>query len=158
VFTILCIPDNTRELFAVLRPQQLERHPALAQFAVNLLPVRQRFLKLTGLLACGYSLWFSSSSPNPSGSGQLNPARVARWIYSLTVLLDILQARAMARFDSRDSHFKRRISLILRTVNLSCVMTTSMLDWEIACHKSEINQREFPLHPYLKVIAMLRIE
>jgi hypothetical protein len=44
--------------------------------------------------------------------------------YSLTVLQDNLQARPIARFENRDSHFNRRTSLIFRTANLSCGITS----------------------------------
>lgn len=52
-----------------------------------------------GVVSSGNSFRYSSSSLSPSGSGQDSLAAAARRRYSPTVLLDILQARAMARFD-----------------------------------------------------------
>ena len=57
--------------------------------------------------------WVSVEICNPI------PAASAHCKYSPTVLFEILQAPAMARFDRPVSYFNRRISLIFREVNRS---------------------------------------
>ena len=61
----------------------------------------------------------SVSSPMSAGSGQLSPASWTRHRYSPTALWEMEQLRAIARFDSLHSHFRRRTSDIWRMVNLS---------------------------------------
>ena len=69
----------------------------------------------------------SVSSPMSAGSGQLSPASWARRRYSPTVLWEMEQLRAIARFDSPHSHFRRRTSAILRMVNLSWAIFASFV-------------------------------
>jgi hypothetical protein len=69
-------------------------------------------------------LYRSSSLRSPNG--QPIPAAYARRRYSPTVLLEILQAPAMARFDQPALYFKRNISLIFLTVNRSWAMLSSL--------------------------------
>jgi hypothetical protein len=65
-----------------------------------------------------------------------------------SVLLDTLQAPAIARFDNWASYFNLSISLILFTVNRSWGMPTSLFLKKIAYPLFGINQR-FPLSPFL---------
>jgi hypothetical protein len=60
---------------------------------------------------------YSLISPN----GQPIPAVSARRKYSPTVLLEMLQAPALARFDKPASYFKCNISLIFRTLAPHCL-------------------------------------
>lgn len=76
-------------------------------------------------MTSGKSSRYSSSS-SISGIGQLTPAAFARRRYSPTVLLDTLQAPAIARLDNPASYFNLRISLIFRMVNRSWAMSTSL--------------------------------
>jgi len=69
----------------------------------------------------------SASSSKSSGIGQLTPTSLARRRYSPTVLWEMEQLRAIARFVSPHSHFKRRTSRILRMVNLSWDIFTSLI-------------------------------
>jgi len=78
----------------------------------------------------------SVSSPMSSGSGQLSPASWARRRYSATVLWEMEQLRAIARFDRLHSHFKRRTSDILRMVNLSWAIFASFVFRGKECHNS----------------------
>jgi len=77
-----------------------------------------------------------ASSSRSAGRGQLSPAALARCRYSLTVLWEMEQLRAMARFFSPHSHFRRRTSRILRMVNLSWVTSASFVFWRQECHKT----------------------
>src|ERR1035437_9358104 len=86
------------------------------------------------------------SSSSPSGNGHFNPTASARLKYSLTVLWEIWQLRAIDRFDKPHSHFKRNASLIFRMDNLSCDITTS---WNYSRdslpHFKKIIQRHSPM-------------
>ena len=78
------------------------------------------------LVICGVFLVASFEIREPD-YGQLSPAALARRRYSPTVLWEILQLRAIARFDSPHSHFRRRTSCVLRMVNLSWAIFASFI-------------------------------
>jgi hypothetical protein len=84
------------------------------------LPTFARFTSRNRLL-------YSSSSLRLSGNGQLNPACLARRVYSLMVLQDTRQARPISRLDNPASYFNLKISFIFRTVNRSWDIATSSL-------------------------------
>ncbi|MEM3486203.1 MAG: hypothetical protein QXI12_11350 [Candidatus Methanomethyliaceae archaeon] len=67
----------------------------------------------------------------------MSPAAWARCRYSLTVLWEMPQLRAMARLLRRHSHFKRRTSLILRMVNLSWAIFTSLSEAKYATKQKD---------------------
>jgi hypothetical protein len=77
--------------------------------------------------ALGKRSSYSLFSPISGGRGQRKPASWARRRYSPTVLWEMEQLRAMARFESLHSHFKRRTSDILRMVNLSWLIFASFV-------------------------------
>ena len=90
----------------------------------------------------------SPFSPKSAGSGQLIPASSVRRTYSATVLCEMEQLRAIARFDS-PHFFRRRTSRILRMVNLYWVTFTSYVFWRQRMPQlRKISQRRFLLDQF----------
>ena len=86
----------------------------------------------------------SASSSKSVGIGQFSPASLARRRYSPTVLWEMEQLRAIARFVNPHSHFKRRTSRILRMVNLSWDIFASLSFWRQRMPQNDmISQRRF---------------
>ena len=67
-------------------------------------------------------LWYRVPSLIPSGNGQLKPACLAFSKYSPTVLLDILQAPAMARSDNPASCFISPIGYLIILLLVSSLL------------------------------------
>ena len=71
-----------------------------------------------------------SRNPSSSKSGvslQSSTESSARWTHSPTVLWEMEQLRAIARFDRPQAHFRRRTPPILRTVNPSGAFSPSFV-------------------------------